>query len=226
MLITSNDSRLRLYDVTEMQELCKFKGLLNRRAQIRASFSHDGRHIICGSDTGHVFLWPTTANTGGPAAFSLGGRKVSAGAAVWKYCTDPLCLVNNAAQVKCASYESFLAHDDMVTVAILAPRTTHTAPTAAILAESGSATKSLHEFPHSALLQPLSSKHWTSGADSQKSQSDGGAASAHGVLMTGTSGDADGGGVNAPSAFREVIVASGPGGEIKFFESLDEPKLL
>jgi len=99
ILISSNDSRLRLYDVSEYQQCCKYKGHSNRHAQIRATFSQDGKYIICGSDTGHVFVW-STVNPVIPAVNPsyTGFRKD-----------------------KNSSYETFLAHEDMVTVALFAP---------------------------------------------------------------------------------------------------------
>eukprot|EP00891_Asterochloris_glomerata_P003295 jgi/Astpho2/3295/e_gw1.00054.81.1_t len=55
LLITSNDSRIRLYDGFGLQ--CKFKGHVNRNTQIRASFSAGGEYIVCGSDDGWVYMW-------------------------------------------------------------------------------------------------------------------------------------------------------------------------
>lgn len=48
LLITSNDSRVRIYDLRDMDLTCKFKGAQIEHSQIRASFSPDGRHIISG----------------------------------------------------------------------------------------------------------------------------------------------------------------------------------
>lgn len=48
LLITSNDSRIRMYDLRDMEMICKFKGAQIEQSRIRASFSPDGRHIISG----------------------------------------------------------------------------------------------------------------------------------------------------------------------------------
>jgi len=37
--------------------VAKFKGLSNTELQIKASFSHDERYIVCGSDDQSVFMW-------------------------------------------------------------------------------------------------------------------------------------------------------------------------
>uniref|UniRef100_A0A061SIM7 Wd repeat-containing protein 44 n=1 Tax=Tetraselmis sp. GSL018 TaxID=582737 RepID=A0A061SIM7_9CHLO len=99
VLISSNDSRLRLYDLNEYQQRCKYKGHTNRSSQIRASFSKDGRYIICGSDHGYVYLWPT-ANPVIPAVNPsyTGFRKD-----------------------KNQSYECFQLQEDIVTVALFGP---------------------------------------------------------------------------------------------------------
>ena len=57
ILITSNDSRIRLYDLRDLSLVCKYKGYTNFSSQIRASFSPDGRYICSGSENQCVFLW-------------------------------------------------------------------------------------------------------------------------------------------------------------------------
>jgi WD40 repeat protein len=61
LLITTNDSRLRLYQTEDYSMLCKYKGLVNDHMQIKASFSEDGAYVISGSENGHVYVWRTTA---------------------------------------------------------------------------------------------------------------------------------------------------------------------
>ena len=57
ILITSNDSRIRLYDLRDLSLVCKYKGYTNFSSQIKASFSPDGRYICSGSENQCVFLW-------------------------------------------------------------------------------------------------------------------------------------------------------------------------
>ena len=62
MLISSNDSRVRLYNLRDKSLELKFKGHENSYSQIRATFADDGRYIICGSEDRKVFIWPTNAS--------------------------------------------------------------------------------------------------------------------------------------------------------------------
>ncbi|KKK17735.1 hypothetical protein ARAM_001354 [Aspergillus rambellii] len=59
LLITSNDSRIRLYNFRDRTLEAKFRGNENTCSQIRASFSDDGKHIICGSEDRRAYLWST-----------------------------------------------------------------------------------------------------------------------------------------------------------------------
>lgn len=38
---------------------CKYKGYLNTSSQIKASFSHDGKYIISGSENRDIYIWKT-----------------------------------------------------------------------------------------------------------------------------------------------------------------------
>ncbi|KAK7967321.1 WD repeat-containing protein [Apiospora aurea] len=59
VLITSNDSRIRIYGLHDKLLELKFKGHENACNQIRASFSDDGNYIICGSEDRKSFIWST-----------------------------------------------------------------------------------------------------------------------------------------------------------------------
>ncbi|XP_038050423.1 WD repeat-containing protein 44-like [Patiria miniata] len=59
ILVTSNDSRLRLYDLRDLSLTCKYKGCTNISSQIRASFSHNYRYIVCGSEDHCIYIWKT-----------------------------------------------------------------------------------------------------------------------------------------------------------------------
>jgi WD40 repeat protein len=89
VLISSNDSRVRVYNLrTKMLEV-KFKGLENQSSQIHARFSDDAQYIICGSEDRKAYIWdlkqPETDNKD----------------------KQP--------------YESFDAHPEVVTTALMAP---------------------------------------------------------------------------------------------------------
>ncbi|KAI9272909.1 WD40-repeat-containing domain protein [Phascolomyces articulosus] len=66
MLITSNDSRTRLYNMRDKSLMYKYKGTQNHSMQIRATFSDDGRNIVCGSEDGNVYIWVTEPITYSP----------------------------------------------------------------------------------------------------------------------------------------------------------------
>ncbi|CAD6233816.1 GSCOCG00007311001-RA-CDS [Cotesia congregata] len=59
ILVTSNDSRIRLYDLRDLNLSCKYKGYVNVSSQIKASFSPDGQYILAGSENQCIYIWKT-----------------------------------------------------------------------------------------------------------------------------------------------------------------------
>ena len=59
LLVTTNDNRLRLFSLSDFSLRMKYKGLKNTHMQIKANFSDDGKHIICGSEIGGIVVWET-----------------------------------------------------------------------------------------------------------------------------------------------------------------------
>jgi WD40 repeat protein len=59
VLISSNDSRVRLYNLRDKSLEMKFRGHLNPGSQIRASFSDDARYVITGSEDRKAYIWST-----------------------------------------------------------------------------------------------------------------------------------------------------------------------
>jgi len=60
LLVTTNDSRMRLFQMQTFHQVCKFKGLANESLQLAGSFSSDGKYVVAPSETGHVYIWNTT----------------------------------------------------------------------------------------------------------------------------------------------------------------------
>lgn len=59
LLISSNDSRIRLYNYRDKSLEVKFKGHENACSQIRASFADDAGYVICGSEDCKAYMWST-----------------------------------------------------------------------------------------------------------------------------------------------------------------------
>uniref|UniRef100_A0A1I7SFA5 WD repeat-containing protein 44 n=1 Tax=Bursaphelenchus xylophilus TaxID=6326 RepID=A0A1I7SFA5_BURXY len=57
LLVTSNDSRIRMYSIDNIELISKFKGAQIERSQIRGTFSPDGKHVICGSEDCFAYIW-------------------------------------------------------------------------------------------------------------------------------------------------------------------------
>ncbi|KAI1419559.1 WD40-repeat-containing domain protein [Xylaria sp. FL1777] len=57
LLVTSNDSRIRIYNLADKTLEVKLRGHENVCNQIRASFSDDGAFIISGSEDQKAFIW-------------------------------------------------------------------------------------------------------------------------------------------------------------------------
>jgi len=59
ILVTSNDSRIRMYDLRDLSLTCKYKGFTNSSSQIKGTFSHDGKYVVSGSENQCVYIWKT-----------------------------------------------------------------------------------------------------------------------------------------------------------------------
>lgn len=64
LLVSSNDSRLRVYNFKDKSLEMKFRGHENNSSQIRAAFADSSGHIICGSEDRKTYIWSTTAPEG------------------------------------------------------------------------------------------------------------------------------------------------------------------
>ncbi|KAI0006389.1 WD40 repeat-like protein [Xylariaceae sp. FL0662B] len=62
VLITSNDSRIRIYNLGDKNLELKLKGHENTCSQIKATFSDNGNYILCGSEDKRAFIWSMHPN--------------------------------------------------------------------------------------------------------------------------------------------------------------------
>ncbi|CAG9318455.1 unnamed protein product [Blepharisma stoltei] len=58
-LITTNDSRMRLYNLKDFTLKQKYKGLVNEKFPIKSTFSHNLMHAVSGSENGCIYVWNT-----------------------------------------------------------------------------------------------------------------------------------------------------------------------
>lgn len=59
LLVSSNDSRVRIYNLKDKSLELKFRGHENNCSQIRATFADSSGHIICGSEDCKAYIWST-----------------------------------------------------------------------------------------------------------------------------------------------------------------------
>ncbi|KAI8932117.1 hypothetical protein NX059_011002 [Plenodomus lindquistii] len=64
LLVSSNDSRVRIYNYKDKSLEMKFRGHENNCSQIRATFADSSGHIICGSEDRKAYIWSTTMPEG------------------------------------------------------------------------------------------------------------------------------------------------------------------
>ena len=57
VMISTNDSRVRVYRLDDFSQVCKYKGLLNKSSQIRATYSEHADYVVCGSEDENTFIW-------------------------------------------------------------------------------------------------------------------------------------------------------------------------
>ncbi|BAT12995.1 Os11g0187100 [Oryza sativa Japonica Group] len=77
ILVTTADSQIRVFNgITVLQ---KFKGFKNTSSQISASYSGDGRYVVCSSEDSNVYVWRRATSPGGAA-----GGGVAVKAKTWR----------------------------------------------------------------------------------------------------------------------------------------------
>lgn len=136
ILVTTNDSRLWIINMKDKSYVSTYKGLSNSTMQIKASFSDDGRYIVCGSEDGCVYLW-CTDQVGYSPFQRLHESRMKAAAALGHLGDQMLHHYNEnftsswlkkgerkVTDKLRSRNEHFLAHQHIVTSAIFAPTKT------------------------------------------------------------------------------------------------------
>ncbi|KAF6169615.1 hypothetical protein GIB67_004007, partial [Kingdonia uniflora] len=70
VLITSADSRIRVLDGPDI--IYKFTGFRNTSSQISASFTTDGKNVVCASENSQVYIWKRDENRNASTGKSKG----------------------------------------------------------------------------------------------------------------------------------------------------------
>ena len=94
ILITSNDSRIRLYDLRDLSLVCKYKGFANSTVHIRASLSPDDKFILSGSKNKCLYIWKTNQH---------------------------MSMITSGRRDRNKNWERVQAHNAIVTCAVFAP---------------------------------------------------------------------------------------------------------
>ncbi|WVZ53770.1 hypothetical protein U9M48_004668 [Paspalum notatum var. saurae] len=77
ILVTSADSQIRVFNgITVLQ---KFKGFKNTSSQISASYTADGRYVVCASEDSHVYVWRRVPGSVGGVVGGAGGGGAGGG---------------------------------------------------------------------------------------------------------------------------------------------------
>lgn len=102
LIVTTNDSRIRLIQTEDYSLVNKYFGLKNTSMQIKASLSDDNRFVISGSEDGKIYLWHTS----------------------FKPSSSWLSVLSKHKNYTNCYYESIDVTETAVTAAIFAPSTT------------------------------------------------------------------------------------------------------
>ncbi|SCV74711.1 BQ2448_7740 [Microbotryum intermedium] len=105
LLVTSNDSRIRLYHTSDKAVEAKYAGHENTSSQIRASFSDDGKYVISGSEDRCVYIWDSGVTAERDEATGWNPLKKAKDGAGYEWFTMPAHIVT------CASFAPTLTRE-------------------------------------------------------------------------------------------------------------------
>eukprot|EP00833_Pecoramyces_ruminatium_P014589 jgi/Orpsp1_1/1188621/evm.model.d7180000066143.1 len=128
ILFTTTDSRIRLFQLDDKSCTKEYKGLTNKSGQIKASFSDDGKYIICGSEDRQVYIW------------NVEPPQTSRREMVEKLQN----IIRGRDAMTINTYETFVASNSAVTATVFAPQRTRIILETANLRESKIDHMSVH----------------------------------------------------------------------------------
>lgn len=128
VLVSSNDSRMRLYRLDDKSVVCKFVGNVNSQARLHGSFDPSGRYVLCASEERKIYIWDLQTGTGDimnePRQLADGNDHFSStsSATATASATTAAAAASQRKDVGIA-HESFVVQDSgQVTSAVFAPR--------------------------------------------------------------------------------------------------------
>lgn len=115
VLISCNDSKIRLFNFTEKFLEVRYSGYTNKASTISASLNEDKTHVISGSDDGWTYIWQLYSDKRN----KIENEKklfTKAHFDLLNYFKDDTCLIDNK------YYGSFHTHNNRCNVSLFAPR--------------------------------------------------------------------------------------------------------
>ncbi|PKA60623.1 U4/U6 small nuclear ribonucleoprotein PRP4-like protein [Apostasia shenzhenica] len=86
VMVTSADSQIRLCHGVDI--IRKFRGFRNTSSQISASFTDDGKYIVCASEDSHVYIWKRDAAAAQGTNASKSKSLITTRSHEYFYCKD------------------------------------------------------------------------------------------------------------------------------------------
>lgn len=197
LLVTTNDSRVRLFDMTDFSTVTKFKGLTNDALQIRSHFNEDSSWVISGSETGQVWVWGAKERGKVEAVEYFKATHSTATCAIF---------LNKKALALSVALNTHTASTDS-TASPPVPHTTHQ-----------------HHSTHQVSLTPTISTTSSSPSLPASSSSSTTAATTTTPATSSSSASISSSMASAKPSIRHVIVVAGYDGEIRLFENVGAPK--
>ncbi|PHJ23088.1 wd g-beta repeat-containing protein [Cystoisospora suis] len=117
LCVTTNDSRIRIFNAADLSCVGKFKGHLNEQIMLRANYTNDGSGIVCGSENGWLCFWSVEDPCS--SACGRGGELHLTGGVL----TTKLPVPTAKKRPTNSSFVGFKAFNELLTCSLVAPAT-------------------------------------------------------------------------------------------------------